>query len=76
LDDDPADRHAEVREVVRDFIEIGKAGVDADVDTDLDRAEFSFVELTEFVRVGAQIVFEEIGVRRMANPEFTSEVED
>jgi uncharacterized protein YgfB (UPF0149 family) len=61
LDDDPADNRAEVREVIRDFIEISKAGIDADIDVDPDQAEFSFVELSEFVRVGVQIVFEEIG---------------
>lgn len=51
----------EVLEVLRDFIEIGKADVDVAAENDVERAESAFAEVTEFVRVGVQLVFEEIG---------------
>jgi uncharacterized protein YgfB (UPF0149 family) len=53
----------EVVEIVQDFIEIGKADIDAEVETEVETAEFSFAQVIEFVRVGVQIVFEEIGPR-------------
>ena len=55
----------ELAEIVHDFVEISRAGVgDADEDEgEGEAAEFSFAELAEFVRVGVQIVFEEIGRR-------------
>ena len=50
----------EVTEIVGDFIEIGKADVDAE-ERDDEGAEAAYAEVTEFVRVGVQIVFEELG---------------
>ena len=57
---------AEIQEVLRDLVEIGKADFDVEAETDLESAEASFAEIVEFVRVGVQIVFEEIGRRPQA----------
>jgi uncharacterized protein YgfB (UPF0149 family) len=52
----------EVGEVVRDFIEISRAGVDATQDEESN--EGAYAELVEFVRVGVQLLFEELGSLR------------
>jgi uncharacterized protein YgfB (UPF0149 family) len=53
----------EVGEIVRDLIEITRAGVDADQDEQAN--ESAYAELVEFVRVGVQLLFEELaGARR------------
>ena len=49
-------------EIVRDFIEISRAGVDASQDEESNEA--AYAELVEFVRVGAQLLFEELGALR------------
>jgi hypothetical protein len=61
--DEDAHGSSEIAEIVRDFIEIGKVGFEPEAEVDAVRAEFAFAELGEFVRVGVQIVFEEIGRR-------------
>jgi hypothetical protein len=48
----------DVVEIVRDLTAISNAGVDADEDADPVAAEYSYTELTEYVRVGVQFVFE------------------
>jgi uncharacterized protein len=57
----------EVGEIVRDFGEISRAtGDDAESDESNEQA---YVELVEFIRVGAQVVFEELlPLRRPAFP--------
>jgi uncharacterized protein YgfB (UPF0149 family) len=62
--DADAQANEEILEIVRDFIEIGKADVDAETESDVEEAESSYAEVAEFVRVGVQIVFEEIGPTR------------
>ena len=52
----------EVGEVVRDFIEISRAGVDAGEDEESN--ENAYAELVEFVRIGAQLLFEELASAR------------
>jgi uncharacterized protein YgfB (UPF0149 family) len=47
--------------VVGDLIEIGKASLDVEAADDEEAAEAAYAEVTEFVRVGVQIVFEELG---------------
>jgi uncharacterized protein YgfB (UPF0149 family) len=50
--------NGEVGEIVRDFTEISRAtGDDADSD---EANEQAYAELVEFIRVGAQVVFEEL----------------
>lgn len=50
--------NGEVGEIVRDFTEISRAtGDDADVD---EANEQAYTELVEFIRVAAQVVFEEL----------------
>lgn len=56
----------EVGEVVRDLNEITKVAVDADESEESN--ESAYVELVEFVRVGVQMLFEELGPLRVAPP--------
>jgi uncharacterized protein YgfB (UPF0149 family) len=51
----------EVAEIVGDLIEIGKASLDVEAAGDDESAEAAYAEVAEFVRVGVQIVFEELG---------------
>jgi uncharacterized protein len=59
--------NGDVGEIVRDFTEISRAtGDDADAD---DANEQAYAELVEFIRVGAQVVFEELlPLRRQVYP--------
>jgi uncharacterized protein len=52
----------EVGEVVRDFDEITRVGVDTGDDD--EQNESAYAELVEFVRVGVQLVFEELETLR------------
>ncbi len=56
----------EVGEIVRDFTEISRAGVDEEQTTETN--ESAYAELVEFVRVGVQLVFEELGPLRDQPP--------
>ena len=49
-------------EIVRDLIEISRAGVDSAQDEESN--ETAYAELVEFVRVGVQLLFEELGPLR------------
>ena len=57
LPPEDAPENEDVREVVRDFAEIGKAGLGPEAESG-DDAEASLTEIPEFVRVGVQVVFE------------------
>jgi uncharacterized protein YgfB (UPF0149 family) len=59
---DASELPGEVGEVVRDFIEISRAGVDAAQSEESNEA--AYAELVEFVRVGVQLLFEELGALR------------
>ena len=48
--------------MVRDFAEITRVGVDAERQ-DAESNESAYAELVEFVRVGVQLLFEELGRR-------------
>jgi uncharacterized protein YgfB (UPF0149 family) len=64
---DASELPGDVGEVVRDFSEISRAGVDAAQEDDSNEA--AYAELVEYVRVGVQLLFEELGsVRRPPNP--------
>jgi len=53
----------DVGEIVRDFVEITRAGVDAEQGEESN--ESAYAELVEFVRVGVQLLYEELaGARR------------
>jgi uncharacterized protein len=57
----------EAGEIVRDFAEITRAGVDAEAGEESN--ESAYAELVEFVRVGVQLLFEELaGARRPSAP--------
>jgi uncharacterized protein YgfB (UPF0149 family) len=59
---DPEQLPGDAGEIVRDFVQISRAGVDA---TDGDEAnEAAYSELVEFVRVGVQLIFAELSARR------------
>jgi len=60
---DVSELPGDVGEVVRDFIEISRAGVDASQDEESNEA--AYAELIEFVRVGVQLLFEELAALRM-----------
>jgi uncharacterized protein len=49
-------------EIVRDFTEISRAAVDATQEEESNEA--AYAELVEFVRVGVQLLFEELGALR------------
>jgi len=57
---------AEVAEILGDFAEISRAGVDEEDAADRDRADFALAELKEYARVSVQIVFEQLAERRAA----------
>ncbi len=48
----------DARELVGDFSEITRAGIDKDQDR--EQAENAYAELVEYVRVGVQVIFEEL----------------
>jgi uncharacterized protein len=52
----------EVGEIVRDFVEITRAGVDEEQGEESN--ENAYAELVEFVRVGVQLLFEELAAVR------------
>ena len=54
----------EVAEIVGDLTEISRATLDAYESVHAEQAESSFAELVEYVRIGVQIVYEELGERR------------
>jgi uncharacterized protein YgfB (UPF0149 family) len=56
----------ELREILADFSEIGRAGV-AEEEAE-EEGESAFAELVEYVRVGVQIVFDECRAPRQAEP--------
>ena len=53
-------------ELVRDFAEISRASVGSSEDQEAD--ENAYGELVEFVRVGVQLLFEELGSARAQVP--------
>ena len=57
---DPSALPAEIDELVRDFAEISRAGLSEDEAAGKDQPDFALAELHEYVRVSAQIVFEEL----------------
>ena len=50
----------ELAEILADFGEISRAGVTAEDGENRDQADFALAELKEYVRVGVQIVYEEL----------------
>ncbi|MBV8975363.1 MAG: UPF0149 family protein, partial [Sinobacteraceae bacterium] len=52
----------DVGEIVRDLTEISRAGVDASQEAESNEA--AYTELVEFVRVGVQLLFEELAALR------------
>lgn len=51
---------SELREVVNDFIQISRAGVEDASDPDPEADENAYTELVEYVRTGAQLAFLEL----------------
>lgn len=49
----------QVGEIVMDFSRLSQAGFDPE-DEDLEEAENAFAEIVEYVRVGAQLIYEEL----------------
>jgi uncharacterized protein YgfB (UPF0149 family) len=63
---DPRELPTDAAEVVQDLGEISRAGVD--LQDSEESNEVAYTELVEFVRVGVQLVFEELGQRRAPPP--------
>jgi hypothetical protein len=59
---DASELPGDTGELVRDFGEISRAGVDATQDEESNEA--AYTELVEFVRVGVQLLFEELAALR------------
>lgn len=59
----------DVDEVLRDFAQISRAGLSEAEAAGEDQPDFALAEIQEYVRVGAQLVFEELGPRRAAAAE-------
>ncbi|HET8696637.1 MAG TPA: UPF0149 family protein [Gammaproteobacteria bacterium] len=57
---------AELAEILADFAEISRAGLTDDDAVDRDQADFALAELKEYMRMSAQIVFEELRPLRAA----------
>jgi len=53
-------RSTDLTEIVSDFVEISRAHLGSEDLEDTDRADFDLAELIEYVRVSAQLVFEEL----------------
>ena len=53
-----------IEEIVEDFSAISRVGLSDTEENDPDDADFAFTEVVEYVRVGVQILFEEIGRSR------------
>ncbi len=53
-----------VEEIVEDFTAISRAGLSVSEQNDPEDADFALAEIVEYVRVGVQIVFEEVGSSR------------
>lgn len=69
--DDDGGPSAELAEIVADFVEISRADVGSEDLEDADDADFDLVELIEYVRVGAQLFFEELRTRREPESQVT-----
>lgn len=63
---DPEGLPGDAGEIVRDLAQIMRAGIDAR--EGIDANEEALTELVEFVRVGVQVVFEELGAMRQPAP--------
>jgi len=61
---DPEALPGDAGEIVRDLAQITRAGVDEHEGSEAN--ELALAELVEFVRVGVQVVFEELGALRQA----------
>jgi uncharacterized protein YgfB (UPF0149 family) len=66
---DASELPGEVGEIVRDFIEITRAGVEGEEPDEGN--ENAYAELVEFVRVGVQLLFEELAEARLPKPAST-----
>lgn len=56
----------ELKEILKDFTEFTRAGMDADSDEELE--EGAYAELVEYIRVGAQLVYMELNRMPPAEP--------
>ncbi len=64
---DAAERE-EIGEILRDFAEIGRAGLSDEEASGEGQPDFALAEIKEYVRVSAQIVFEELAPLRAVPP--------
>ena len=62
----PAAEGDSIREVLRDFAEISRAGLSDEEAAGEDQPDFALAQIHEYVRVSVQIVFEELAPVRAA----------
>lgn len=58
-------RNAELAEIVADFVEISRAHLGSEDLADTNRADFDLAGIIEYVRVGTQLMFEELRGRQV-----------
>ena len=58
--------NAAIGEILRDFAEISRAGLSDEEAAGRDQPDFALAEIHEYVRVSAQIAFEELSYQRAA----------
>lgn len=56
--------HAELAELVGDFVEISRARLSEEEQEQVNQADFDLAALIEYVRVGVQLIFEDLQPRR------------
>jgi uncharacterized protein YgfB (UPF0149 family) len=66
FDEDPNGGRTQIAEIVNDFVEISRAGLGAEDLAQADAAGFDLAALVEYVRVGVQLIFEELQGQRDA----------
>ena len=70
-DDAPADGRARVDEILADLVEISRATVGEDEPESEAQPGFDLAALVEYVRVGVQLIFEELEGQRAQPPPMT-----
>lgn len=69
---DPAILSEDAREILEDFAQLTRAGLDADEDGEIE--ETAYAELVEYLRVGAQLVFMELRPAPTPDPQASQRI--
>lgn len=69
---DPERLNEDAREIVADFSDLTRAGLDSDEDDEIE--EVAYAELVEYVRVGAQLIYMELRPSPTRDPHDSTQV--